>query len=142
MAEVAILTVPLLILVFGTIGVGRLVRVHMAVDAVAREAARAATLAPLPDETGTTSSENAAKDQAVDDAQSRGVQVAQGYGLVMRPTEINVAFPDGQFDRGSRVTVTVQFTQDESDLPFFLPKQVQFKAVYSERVDPYRSRSL
>ena len=48
LVELAIVLPVLLMLVFATVAVGRLVQLHMAVDAVAREAAREATLAPIP----------------------------------------------------------------------------------------------
>jgi Flp pilus assembly protein TadG len=142
LVELAIVLPLLLTFVFATAAVGRLVRVHMAVDAVAREAAREATLAPLPKEPAGTAEQAAAADTARQMAVQRGLQVAADYGLKgLNASAIHVSY-DAPFDRGTSVTVSVSYAVDQSDLPFVPFKAGAFTAYARQQVDLYRSRGL
>ncbi|MBV9174865.1 MAG: pilus assembly protein [Chloroflexi bacterium] len=145
LVELALVLPLLLTLVFATAAVGRLVQVHMAVDGVAREAAREATLAPIPADPASdpkwAAEQAAAGAQARQMAINRGVDVARGYGLRgLNASDIQV--DDAPFDRGAWVTVSVTYAVDQSDLPFVPFKVGPYTAHARQRVDKYRSRSL
>lgn len=134
LVEIA-LVIPLLLLIgFSGVAVGRLVRVHMAVDAVAREAAREATLAPLPRETGGDNAQEVAEDMG----HTRGEQVASDYGL----SNVTLQVRAPGFDRGSWVEADATYTVDDRDLACVPFRTVTFHAHHREQVDQYRSRSL
>jgi len=135
LVELAMVLPMLLVLGFGAVGVGHLVRLHMAVDAVAREAARAATLAPLPLNPPDSSADSAARDLG----ERAGRDAAMAYGLA--GTRI-VQVDAHNFQQGSWVTADVRFTPDARDLPYLHWAGVTFHAVHREQVDRYRSRSL
>jgi len=129
------MVMPLLLMLgFGAVGVGHLVRLHMAVDAVAREAARAATLAPLPLNPPDANADNAARDLG----QRVGRDTADAYGLANTRIQVDAH----NFQQGSWVTADVRFTPDAHDLPYLHWAGVTFHAVHREQVDRYRSRSL
>ena len=113
----------------GTVGVGRLIRTQMAISAVAREAARAAALAPLPP--------GGSADGARRAGETRGQEVADGYGLGAAHISVNA---EG-FNPGSWIRADTSYDVSERDLP--LPRWTSFRlhASQLERVDPYRSRS-
>jgi Flp pilus assembly protein TadG len=131
LVELALVLPLLLVLAFGTIGVGRLVRIHMAVDAVAREAAREATLAPIP----LRAPDAEADHEASQLGERRGNEVASGYGLHGTLVTVDAA----NFDRGSWVQAEASFTLSERDLPLLGWARFTFHAVHRERVDLYRS---
>jgi TadE-like protein len=120
------MVVPLLVLLaLGTVGVGRIVHARMGLSAAAREAARAATLAPL-----------GASDKAERAGKERGEQVARGYGL--RSAVISVdATP---FERGSMVEATASYVVNERDLPLLGWQTIKLETSHLEQVDRYRSR--
>lgn len=119
-----------LILGFGTVGVGRLVRTQMAISAVAREAARAAALAPLPP--------GGSADNARQTGENRGHAVADGYGL----GATRVTVDTNGFNPGTWVTADAWYDVSEHDLPLLRWASFRLHASQLERVDPYRSRSL
>jgi hypothetical protein len=135
LVELAMVLPVLLMLGFGAVGVGHLVRLHMAVDAVAREAARAATLAPLPLNPPDPTADSTARDLG----ERAGRDAAAAYGLA--GTRI-VQVDAHDFQQGSWVVADVRFTPDAHDLPYLHWAGVTFHAVHREQVDRYRSRSL
>jgi len=126
LVELALVLPVILVLVMGTIGVSRVIRVHMALDEVAREAARTATLAPLPPAGSVAQAEQLGRD--------RGQLVAAGYGLQGVDIKVNAQ----GLSQGSWVRADVGYTVSERDVPFM--KWVRFKLSgdHTERVDRYR----
>jgi Flp pilus assembly protein TadG len=87
---------PLLLLLFsGVVALALVARTDGAVSAVASEAARAAALASTPA-------------AAVVAGQSRGADVATGYGLNSAQVSVNV--DTSAFVRGGRVAATADYT--------------------------------
>lgn len=115
----------LLLLAFGVVGVGRVTRAQMGVSAVAREAARAGTLASDP---GT----------ALSQAQATGQAVANGYQLTNGSFQLSVDL--GDFSPGSQVQARAGYTVDLSDLPLLGWVELPVTSVHAERIDLYRSR--
>src|SRR5713226_6629591 len=100
--ETALVLPLLLFLAFGVIGAGRVTQARMGVDAVAREAARSATLAS---DAGT----------ALNRGLARGQAVAQAYGLTN--ATLQVAVDVGQFDPGDQIVASASYTVSFGDLP-------------------------
>ncbi len=125
LVETALVLPLLLFLAFGVIGAGRLAQARLGVDAVAREAARAAALA---------TDAGSALDQGI----ARGQAVAGGYG--MTNGSLQVAVDVGQFDPGDQVSASARYTVSFSDLPLLSWAQVTLSSTHFERLDLYRSR--
>jgi Flp pilus assembly protein TadG len=139
----AALVLPLLItLVFGAIGVGRVVQARMALDAATREAARTTAVATMP---RVGAHDQRARDDAEAAGKAQGVQVAQGNGL--RNAEISVN-AEG-FGPGSWVVAHGTYTVSEVDLPFMRQvfasvlhgRGIELQSYHLERIDRYRSLS-
>jgi Flp pilus assembly protein TadG len=127
--ELALVLPLLLLLAFGSIGVGRVVQAQMAVSAAAREAARQAALAPLPP--GGSASE------AKREGEARGQSVASGYGLPAAAVSVDAT----GFSAGSWVRADVTYAVSESDLPLLKWTSFTLHDSHLERVDPYRSQT-
>ncbi len=128
LVELAIAIPILLVLALGVVGAGRVIHARVAIDAVAREAARAVATAPDPCD-GTI-------------AVARARAVAQGYqGMDLSRLQVSVG---GSCERGALRSVQVTYTVRLSDLvpvPFVgLPGQVTMGAAASHMVEQYRSR--
>jgi hypothetical protein len=127
LVETALMVPLLVLLAVGTIGAGRMVYARMGLSAAAREAARAATLAPLGE-----------PDRAERAGRDRGQEVARGFGL--RSAVITVdASP---LERGSMVQATARYTVNAGDLPMLGWGQIRLESTHFEQVDRYRSRGL
>lgn len=125
LVEAALVLPLLLMLAFGVIGVSRVTRAQMGVDAVAREAARAGALAGNPSD-------------ALTRATTRAQDVAAGYHLTNGSLRVTVDL--GSFARGGDVRAAVQYTVSLGDLPLFGWLQVRVASAHVERIDIYRSR--
>jgi Flp pilus assembly protein TadG len=120
------LVLPLLLLpAFGVVGVGRVVRAQMAVEAVAREAAHAAALADSPAE-------------AARKGLARGQEVAAGYRLSKGAFQLTVE--PGTLARGGQVQAAASYEVALDDLPLLGWARVRVASDHLERVDLYRSR--
>jgi Flp pilus assembly protein TadG len=125
------LVVPLLVLLaVGTIDIGRIVYARMGLSAAARDAARAATLAPLPARTD-RSSDSEAERNAERIGETRGRDVARGFGL----STANIEVAANGFDRGSLVVARAT-----DNVSFFGVRSVKLELKHEERVDRYRGQ--
>lgn len=125
--EVVLLTPLLIVLLALIIGAGRLISIRSAVEAVAREAARSASQAP-------------SADSAFDIANARANEVASEQTL--DPSRLRVSADIGDFDRGSPMTVRVNYSVRLDDLPAFglIPGSFELSASHVEIVERYKSR--
>ena len=125
--ETALVLPVILLLVFGVIGVDRLIQARIAVSAVAHEAARSAALA----NTATEASQQ---------GMARAQEVAIGYQL--NNGSLKVVVDPGSFDRGGNVQASAQYDVTLQDLPLLKWTHIQVVAGDKERIDLYRSRWL
>ena len=123
--ETAMVLPVILLLVFGVIGVDRLIQARIAVSAVAHEAARSAALA---------NSASEASQQGL----TRAQEVAVGYQLTNG--SLKVVVDPGSFDRGGDVQASAQYDVGLQDLPLLRWTHIQVAAADRERIDLYRSR--
>jgi Flp pilus assembly protein TadG len=125
--EVVLLTPLLIVLLALIIGAGRLISIRSAVEAVAREAARSASQA-------------LSADGAFDIANARANEVASEQTL--DPSRLQVSADIGDFDRGSPMTVRVNYLVRLDDLPAFglIPGSFELSARHVEIVERYKSR--
>lgn len=127
LVEMAIAMPILLVLALGVMGAGRAIHARVALEAAAREGARAVATAPDP------------CDATV--AVARARETAQGYGLALEQLTVEVS---GECDRGSLRRVMVGYTVPLRDLVFMpflqLPGQVTMTARATHVVEQYRSR--
>lgn len=123
--ETALVLPLLLFLAFGVVAVGRITQAQMGVSAVAREAARAATLA-------NNSSDGLSQGMA------RGQQVAGGYHLSNGTLQLSVEV--GDFAPGGAVRATARYVLALDDLPLLGWASVPVSSSHIERIDLYRSR--
>ena len=123
--ETAIVLPVLLTLVFGIVGVGRIVQARIGVSGVAREAARAAALADTAS-------------QASSQGLARAQEVASGYRLTNGTLQVVV--DPGAFQRGGQVRSDAQYEVALDDLPLLHWVKVKVEAHDIERIDLYRSR--
>lgn len=125
LVEVALVLPVLLLLAFGVVGVGRVLQAQMGVSAVAREAARSASLAQ---DAGEASAQGLAMGQAV----------AQGYGLVNG--SLSLVVDAGAFERGGEVQAVARYDVSLGDLPLMGWVHASVGSEHVERIDLYRSR--
>lgn len=125
LVETALVLPLLLVLSFGVIGVGRVTQARMGVDAVAREAARAAAM-------------SSDLGSALSEGTTRGQAVAAGYNLANGTLQLVVDV--GQSDPGGEVQASAAYTVSFGDLPLLGWAQVPASSVHAERIDLYRSR--
>ena len=125
LAELVVAMPLLLTMVFGIIGLGRILQADAAVKGVAREAARAAALA----DTATDASSRGL---------ARGQAVAAGYGLTNG--SLKLTLDPGTFDRGGQVTAQATYTVQLGDLPLMHWVRKDVSAQQHEPIDIYRSR--
>lgn len=123
--ETALVLPLLLFAAFGVIGVGRVTRAQMAVDAVTREAARSAAMASDPE-------------SALNQGLARAQAVAREDGLAT--SSVRLVLDVGQFARGGQVEASARYPVAFGDLPLLSWAQVTVTSVHVEPIDPYRSR--
>ncbi len=125
LVETALVVPVLLTLVFGLVGIGRVVEAQMGVIAVAREAGRAAVLADTPAE-------------ALARGSARGQETASGYRFSNGTFQLTV--DTGAFARGGRVQTSARYMVTLNDLPLLGWVSVPVVSHHAERIDLYRSR--
>ena len=125
LVETAIVMPVLLVLVFGLVGIGRVIQADLGVIAVAREAARSAAQA-----------NNAS--EAASRGLQRGKDVAGGYQLANGSLQLTV--DPGSFQRGGQVTAEASYEVGLNDLPLMQWTSVKLDSRHVEQIDPYRSR--
>jgi hypothetical protein len=122
MVEAAIAVLMVVPLLVGLVGIGRLLEAQAGVEAIAYEAARAASLA------------NSGADAPVYGMQ-RGQDVASTYHL----SGVSVDVDAGQFGRGQPVTATASVTVAFGDIPVLGWASRTVTSSHTERVESYRS---
>ena len=124
--EVALLLPVVLALLFGTIGLSRVIQAQTAVVAVAHEAARAGALGKSPAD-------------AVERMHQRVQLVAPGVGLDAGRIELAPEVSMFRRDR-ARVIAVVRYPLDFRDLPLagWIPPSA-VRAEHAEWIDPFRS---
>jgi len=127
LVEMAMAMPILLVMALGVMGAGRAIHARVALDAVAREGARAVATAPDP--------------CRAEAAVARAREAAQGYGLDLARLAVQVG---GGCRRGDLRTVAVSYTVPLRDLAFVpflrLPGGVTMTARSTHVVEQYRSR--
>ena len=126
LVETAVILPALLLLVLGVVMVGRVVQAQIAVQAVVREAGRAAAIAPMA---------NVALEQGT----ARGHAVAAGHGL--SPEDLDLMLDVGTFARGGTVSVEASYPVELADLPLLGAIAVTVSGSHEQRIDLYRSRA-
>lgn len=125
--ELVLLTPVLVVLLLFVVAVGRLAATRGDVDAAARDAARAASMARGPD--SARSDGEAAARQRLDE------------GGVTCPT-LEVQLSTGDFRPGGTVAATVSCAVDLADLTMLgVPGTRRISATFAEPIDQYRAVS-
>ena len=114
----------LLLLVFGLLGVGRLVSTSIGLSAVVREAARAGAVASAPAE-------------AVTLARTRGLQVGGEYGL--RNGTLAVQPDTSQWGPRGELSVTATYTVRLADVPLVRLADLTLQRTDAEIIGPWRT---
>lgn len=127
LVEVALVLPVLLVLVAGVVMVGRVTHAQVAVQSVAREAARTVAVAP-------------SEIDGLVAAQTRTHSVAAGHRL--DPERLGVEIDAGGFERGGTVRVEASYTVSLADLPLFGALAVTVRSAHDERIETYRSRAV
>ncbi len=124
-AELALVTVPLMLILFVIVAMGRVASARSEVDAAARDAARAASMARSP----------GAATRAAQDAAAASLD---SDGLACR--SFNVSVDLANFTPGGNVVAHVQCTISLSELSLLrLPASSTISSQFTEPVDTYRS---
>ena len=128
LVETAIALPIILLIVFGVLGVARLNNTLMAVTATAREAARAAVLAPDAD-------------AAWDWGTSRGQQVAAEYGLDTSSQAFLLDVDVSSFEWWGEVRASATYVVTLGDIPLirWAAISIPLHRSHAEVLDPYRS---
>lgn len=120
----------LVLFLFGVFWVGRLVIAEGALDEVARNAARAASLGS-----------DAAAGQAAAYAAAEQTLEAQDLNCVAVDLDVDTGGFAAPIGQPARVAVTVSCTISNADLAFpGIPGDVQISAAFTSPIDSYRSR--
>ena len=122
MVEAAIAVLMAVPLIVGLVGIGRLLETQAGVEAVAYEAARAASLA---------------NDGA--DAQAFGVRRGHDVAATYHLTDVNVDVDASGFGRGQPVTARASVTVTFTDIPALTWASRTVTSSHTERVEAYRS---
>jgi Flp pilus assembly protein TadG len=123
--ELTVLAPVVLALLLFTVGLGRIEDADGQVTGAARDAARAASLAPDP-----TSANSAARDAVAADVTGDGLDC----------NDLNVNVDTGRFAAGGAVTVRVSCTADLADLALAgLPGRKTLTATSTAPIETYRS---
>ena len=128
LVETAIALPIILLIVFGVLGVARLNSTLMAVTATAREAARAAVLAPDAD-------------AAWHWGTSRGQQVAAEYGLDTSSQAFLLDVDVSSFEWWGEVRASATYVVNLADIPLirWAVISIPLHRSHAEVLDPYRS---
>ena len=128
LVETAIALPIILLIVFGVLGVARLNNTLMGVTATAREAARAAVLAPDAD-------------AAWDWGTSRGQQVAAEYGLDTSSQSFLLDVDVSSFEWWGEVRASATYVVTLGDIPLvrWAAISIPLHRSHAEVLDPYRS---
>jgi Tfp pilus assembly protein PilV len=128
LVETAIALPVMLLIVFGVLGIARLNSTLMAVTATAREAARAAVLAPDAD-------------AAWDWGTSRGQQVAAEYGLDTSSEAFLLDVDVASFEWWGEVRASATYVVTLGDIPLirWMSVSIPLHRSHAEVLDPYRS---
>ena len=128
LVETAIALPVILLIAFGVLGVARLNNTLMAVTATAREAARAAVLAPDAD-------------AAWDWGTSRGQQVAAEYGLDTSSEAFLLDVDVSSFEWWGEVRASANYVVTLAHIPLipWVSVSVPLHRSHAEVLDPYRS---
>ena len=124
LAELALVIPVLCFVIYGTLGVGRVIRAELAVSNLAADCARAAVAGDARDAA------------ALGVAAARGG--ARGYGL--DPATLAVEVDPGGFVVGGHLRCAVATRAALDDLPLLEWADVGVAATRVERIDPYRDR--
>lgn len=127
MIEAALVLPVVLLLVAGIVMTGRVAQAQIAVQSVAREAARTAALAP-----------SAADGLA--EAEARALSTADGHGL--DPARVALVIDVGSFERGGTVQVGASYPVSLGDLPLLGLLEVTVSADHEQTIERYRSRTV
>lgn len=126
LVETALAVPIVLLVVLGVVMTGRVVQAQIAVQAVAREAARTVAVAPA-----------AAAGLAAGETRARAV--AAGHGL--SPDQLNLAIDAGTFARGGTVRAEASYPVTLGDLPLIGAVDLTVASAHTQRIDTYRSRT-
>ena len=127
LVEVALVLPVLLVLVAGVVMVGRTTHAQVAVQSVAREAARTVAVAP-------------SEMEGLAAAEARTQSVAAGHRL--DPDRLGVEIDAAGFERGGTVRVEAAYSVPLADLPLFGALAVTVRSVHDEQIEAYRSRAV
>jgi len=125
--ETALVIPVLLVLVAGIVMTGRVAHAQIAVQSVAREAARTLAVAPSASE-GLVS------------AEQRALAAANGHGLATE--RLSLSIDAGAFERGGVVQAEATYPVSLGDLPLLGILEVTVSSRHEARVDLYRSRTV
>jgi hypothetical protein len=114
----------LLLLAFAVLAVARVSHAQLGVGSAAREAARAAALAPT-------------RESALVHGRDRGVETGRGYGLTNG--SLDLTLDATAFGRGGQVRATARYEVPLADLPLLGWARVPLQESHVEWIDPYRS---
>lgn len=123
-----VLVAPLLLALLAVVvAAGRLVSAKYGVEAVAREAARAAAMAQDPEAA-----------EAI--ARERSREVSSEFGL--EPSRLRLQTEIGSFARGGPLTVRATYAVPLSDLPFFglIPGPLEVSSRQVDSAERFKSR--
>ncbi len=123
MLELAGALPVLVLLIYGVVGVQRVLETRIELSAVVREAARSGAQAPTPSE-------------ALRAGKERGRQVAEAYGTTPDYLTLDVR----SFRPGGSVTAEAGYTVSFRDLPGLGWAGVELHGSQTEPVERYRSR--
>lgn len=128
--QVVMLAGVLVLFLFGVFWVGRFIIAEGALDEVARNAARAASLGP-----------DAATGQAAAYTAAEETLAAQGLNCVGVDLDVDTSGFAAPIGQPAQVAVTVSCTVSNADLAFpGIPGDVQISAAFTSPIDSYRSR--
>lgn len=125
--EAALVLPVVLLMVAGIVMTGRVAQAQIAVQSVAREAARTAAVAPSASD-GLTFAEERAR------------STAAGHGLDV--ADLALAVDMGGFERGGSVRVGVSYPVALGDLPLLGVVEVTVSAEHEQTIEHYRSRTV
>jgi TadE-like protein len=133
MVEFVMVVPVILLLAFGAVGVGQIVHARMAASAVAREAARAAVLSPMPPRGSQGAAQNAAL--------QRAAEVAAGLHVScqLKRLQFLPSLKGSTFGPGSRVQVDAACAVGANALPMLHWQGLSVPGADLEEIDPYRS---
>jgi len=124
--ETALVIPVLLVLLAGIVMTGRVTHAQIAVQSVAREAARTVAVAP-------------SESSGLLSAQERALATARGHGLSTE--RLSLSIDHGGFQRGGVVRADVSYPVSLGDLPLLGMVEITVSSRHEARIDLYRSRT-